>query len=355
MAKLFKRPTSDKWQVECWIWAGDRRQRILKSTGIRDDGGAKSRQNAQIVADQIERRLALGGEASTRPRKTLKQALTALTEAAELAGRTQHSLDRILYRGVRLAEGLREDTALADIDADRLRDYARWSRQRRSANTVQQELVVLAAAFEICGLERPEMPDIGDTSAKPQRVLELDEQRALLLAVPAKRKLNVMGYLQMGLRRSEPWKIVEIDWQDRYAFVQRTKRKKDAKAPSIVPIPDELFELLLPRRGEWPVFPEWCRGSVNQVLQRAAERAKICDDLSVNDLRGTYATHMARGGVPILTLANIMGTSVKMLENIYAQVNSRGDHLHEAAGRVPRLSASPVHQIPRPRGQMQQP
>ena len=222
MADLFKRPRSDKWQAECYHWRGERRQRVLKSTGIRDDGTAKSRQTAQIVADQIERGLALGGEAPKRSSKTLQQGLRALTEAAELAERTQHTLDHLLYRGARLAEGFGADIVLADIDSDRLRQYALWSKQFRSAWTVHRELQVLGSVFDICGVKRPEFPELGDVSAKPQRPLELDEQRRLLLAVPAKHRLLVLGYLQAGLRLSEPHKIAEIDWNERYLVVART-------------------------------------------------------------------------------------------------------------------------------------
>ncbi|MBN1237435.1 MAG: tyrosine-type recombinase/integrase [Gammaproteobacteria bacterium] len=350
MAELFKRDRSDKWQAECYYWRGDKRRRVLKSTGVRDDGTAKSRQTAQIVADQIERSLALGGEAATAPRKTLQQAVAALAEACELAGNSRDTLLSIVYRGECLAADLGEKTALADIDAARIREYAQRARRTRAASSVDRELALLRQAFDAVGVEPPKFPDLGDTSSKPQRLLEVDELRRLLLAVPARHRLNVMAYSHLGLRLSEPWKIVEIDWDERYAVVQRTKRRKDRGAPSVVPIPDELLELLEQRRGQLPIFPKLSLKGIDKIIRQAARRAGICDDLSVNDLRGTYATHMARAGVPILTLAAIMGNSVKMLERVYAQVNKRGDHLADAASKVPRLTgASTVHQKPRDR------
>lgn len=340
MADLFMRRGSDKWQAYCWYWAGGARQRVPKSTGIRNDGTAKSRQTAQIIADQIERDLATGKDVREGPRKTLKQALTALTQAAELAERSQHTLDNIFYRGQTLVSFFTESKALSDIDADALRDYAIWSKgQGRSAWTVHRELVTLWSAFNISGVAKPAFPDLGDYRRhKPQRVLELDEQRALLLAFPPERKLNVCAYLLAGLRLSEPWKIVEVDWTARYLSVQGTKTKKNRRAPRQVPIGDELFELMWPRRNEWPVFPKWHLHTVDFVIRRTGKRIGLCDDLSVNDLRGTYATHMARAGVPQLTLASIMGNSVKMLEEVYAQVNKRGDHLRDAAAKLPRLT-----------------
>jgi E3 ubiquitin-protein ligase HERC3 len=38
---LFKRPGSDKWQAYCYLWDGTKRRRVLKSTGIVDDGTVK--------------------------------------------------------------------------------------------------------------------------------------------------------------------------------------------------------------------------------------------------------------------------------------------------------------------------
>lgn len=340
MADLFMRRGSDKWQAYCWFWLGGARQRVPKSTGIRNDGTSKSRQTAQIIADQIERDLATGKDVRQGPRKTLKQALTALTEAAELANRSKHTLDDIFYRGQTLVSYFQEDKVLSDIDADQIREYAIWSRgQGRSPWTVHRELVKLWSAFNISGIPKPKFPDLGDyRKHKPQHVLELDQQRAFLLAVPGDRRLNVCAYLLAGLRLSEPWKIIEVDWKARYMSVQGTKTKKNRRAPREVPIGDELFEMMWPRRNEWPVFPEWHLHTVDFVIRRSGKRAGLYDDLSVNDLRGTYATHMARAGVPQLTLAGILGNSVKMLDEVYAQVNKRGDHLHEAAAKLPRLT-----------------
>jgi integrase len=343
MAELFKRPGSDKWQAYCWYYDGTARQRVQRSTGILDNG-PKSKLTAQIVADQIERGYAAGGETQRRPSKTLAQALRALTEAAELAGRSDHTLDNIMYRGARLSEFFTDSKPLSDIDQEQLRAFAVWSREARSAWTVHRELVVLGAAYEIVGMTRPEAPDLGEAvyEHKPQRVLELDEQRAFLLAIPHERKLNIMAYLQLGLRLSEPWKIVSVEWREQYLSVQGTKTRKNRRAPRVVPIPDELFEMMNARRDEWPVFPTWHRKCVDFVVRRAGKRAGICEDLSVNDLRGTYATHMARAGVPQLTLAGILGNSVKMLDEVYAQVNKAGDHLTEAAAKLPRLKTLPL-------------
>jgi integrase len=341
---VFERKGSPYWQ--CWcrvIDATGHRKRIARSTGIKVDGTAKSRHTARINAQELQRALAVRGEAVTRPKRTIEQALHALTEAAEIAGRSRHTIDNIMYRGATLAKFFQAKN-LHDIDADALREYAAWSLKERGGYTVHRELVVLWSAFGISEIKRPTFPDLGDKSRvhKPQRVLELDEQRAFLLAIPVERRLNVCAFLKLGLRLSEPWKIAQSDWYaDRILKVLGSKRKKDRlnPVPRNVPISSEMMEMLAPRRHIWPVFPEWHRHCVDFVIRRAGRRSEICDDLSANDLRGTFATHMARSGVDMLTLAGIMGNSPAMLASVYAQVNLVGDHLHQAIeGGVPRTS-----------------
>jgi len=352
MAKVVRRPGSEKWQCEYWAYIGGKRCRRYKSTGIVDDGSRQSRQTAEAIAAKIERDSAHGSDVARKNTKTLGQAFLALIQAAELAERSKHTLENIYYRGKSLKEHFGANQQLGDIDMDALRKFCTWSRSQptymgtaRSAYTVQRELVTLFQAFKVVGLEAswPGWPDLGPTARehKPQRVLELDEQRRLLMAIPPKRRLNVLAYLQMGLRASEPWKIVRVDWEARLAYVQGTKRVKDRKGPRIVPIPDELFELLVQRKNETPLFPKWHQHSLDYAIKRAGRRTGLCDNLSVNDLRGTYATFMARGGANPIVLAGYLGNSVQMLESTYAQVNIAGDHMRQDAARgVPRLTAA---------------
>lgn len=341
---IFERSSSPYWQ--CWvrvITSTGERRRIARSTGVRV-GDAKSRQLARINAQELQRTMSIRGEAATRPSKTLKQALRAVADAAELAERTWHTTEAIGYRAASLTEFFGDDRAMADIDADAVIAYCRQSRdkvrgkKRRTAFTVTRELGVLKQAFKVAGMVPPPFPELGGIEHKAQRVLEVDEQRALLLAAPAKRKLHILAYLQLGVRASELWKITEVDWEGRYVFVAGTKTKNSRRW---VPVPDELYEAMLPLRDTWAGFPRAHQTNMDKTIKRAARRAGLQGDLSVNDLRGTYATHMARTIDSPLVLAKIMGTSIKMLEHVYAQVGERGDHLHEAVARgVPRLKAA---------------
>lgn len=341
------------WYAWCKFWDGTRRRGKLKATGIRDDGTAQSRQTAEVIGWQQERSLAIGGEASARKSETLKQALVALTKAKALAGRSDATLEIIADKGANLAEHFGEATILHTITKEQLREYAVQARSLRSVASLYRELLTFRQACDAISCTCPELPDIGDVESPPQRTLDVTEMRMLIAAVPIKRKLHVLAYMQLGLRKEELYKIPEVDWSERYAYVAGTKTKK---AKRWVPIPDELFEAMLPLRASWEGFARWTM--VDRDLRLAAFRSGLvcCNrdrrgrvewseshdderhDLSTNDLRGTYAHHMAIAGVPQMQLAKNMGTSVKMLDEVYARLDKRGDHQHAAVARgVPRL------------------
>lgn len=353
--ELISRKTSGGryWYAYAKFWDGTQRRRVQKATGVRDDGTAQSRQNAEIIGYQIERSLAAGGEAAARPSQTLKQALRKLTEAQELAGKSDATLEIIADKGANLVGHFGNECVMHAITKQMLTEYAVEARKRRSVASLYRELLVFKQACTAIGINPPELPEIGEADAPPQRTLDVTEQRQLLAAVPIKRKVHILAYLQLGLRQAELWKIDEVDWSGRYLHVNGTKTKK---AKRWVPIPDELFEAMLPMKATWSGFEKWLK--IDRDLRIAAFRAGlICcgrnrrgglivgphhsddrHDLSCNDLRGTYAHHMAISGTPQLLLAKMMGTSVKMLDEVYARLDKRGDHQHAAVARgVPRL------------------
>lgn len=321
------------WYVRAHFWDGQRRQSRRKSTGIADDGSAKSRQAAEVIGRDIERSLADRGSSAARPTRTLKQAVLALAKKQQLAGRSDASLEILTEKSARLFDHFGPERFMHEITDAHVLEYATKARQARAVATVGRELLILGQAFESVGLPKPAMPELGDAPPTRDRALEVVEQRKLLAACPVKRKATILGFLQLGVRKSELWKIDEIDWAGRYAHVVGTKTKR---ADRWVPISDELFAEIEHMRP-WTGFPVWTM--LDRDLRAIAVKAEL-GPISCNDLRRTYATHMARSGCHQLLLAKFMGTSVKMLDEVYARLEKRADHHHEAVARgVPRLKA----------------
>lgn len=341
--------------------AGKRKFR-RKSTGIEDDGSKANYEAAYKIGQQHQGDIALGGGSPARKRgtsRTLQKAIADLIEAQELADKSAASIEIITEKAANLVLYFGSSRSMGSIDDDAVKGYATAARygkgvfaprpvapgrkapkRGRSIATVLRELLVLKMAFDAIGLEPPKMPDIGEPPPSQDRFLEVDEQRKLLVAISPKRRLNLLAYLQLGgMRKCEAEVVVEIKWDTRFAHVAGTKTEGSNRW---VPIPDELFEAMLPYRDEWVGenlegwLPRWL--NVRRDLLVACKKAEI-KPVGPNGLRRTYATHMARAGVDALQLAKLMGTSVKMLETVYARLEVLGDHQHAAVAKgVPVLN-----------------
>jgi len=339
--------TGDRyWYVKAHYWADGKRQEKRRSTGIRDDGTTKSRRTAEIVGRDIEQSLALGKNRVAHP-TTIEQAFEALIRKKSLAGRAQATLDIVLDKAKPLFEFFGSKTAIercTDIDG-----YVKVALATRASPTVKRELRELALAFRAAGVEPPKMPELSDGVPK-ERFLTRSEQLQLLAATPANRRDYVVMYLHLGLSRAELYKITPDDcnWELREVRVRGTKVKTDERGGRDRPLPmsPEVYEILWARRACSPMFARW--GNYDRELRQYAARAgfgpvKVVKqkwrtyrlaELSLNDLRRTFATQLAAAGVPILHLMHLMGhKSTKMLERVYARVG-QGEHMHEAIAKL---------------------
>lgn len=323
------------WYVRAHFWDGQRRVTRRRSTGIRDDGTKQSEHAAEAVGRDIERDLANRGSSAAIPTRTLKQAVIALAKQQTLARRADATLEILTEKSERLFEHFGPSRMLHEITDALVIEYATKARLTRGVSTVSRELLILGQAFDAVKIPRPGFPALGDPPPSRDRVLEVVEQRKLLAAIAPSRKVHVLAFLQLGVRQSELWKLTEIDWEGRYIWCEGTKTKR---AKRWIPIPEELFEELSKKRyEEWKGLEPWLK--LDRDLRRDAKKAGI-GAVSCNDFRRTYATHMARSGCPALQLAKFMGTSVRMLDEVYARLEKRAEHHHEAVARgVPRLKA----------------
>ena len=351
MAEVFKRPGSDKWQ--CYVWehgsSGKFRRRAV-STRIVDDGSKKSRQNAEAVARSLQG-AAAAGEHVTKKEVACKQALDRLTSRLNLAGRKFETIKAVIYRGANLVEFFGEKRTMSSINNDEaVVSYAKHARLTREPITVADELDVLRRMIIEAGMKPVEMPEVGNTTPKQQKLLSPDQARALWLGMPHRRKLTMQAYIQMGLRLSEPWKIESIDFETGWAKVAGTKTLGSNRD---TPIPDELLSALYTYKHDFrQAFPYWCLAGIGVTMTSVARRIGIVgqdDYLSVNDTRGTYASHQAMSGTPIVKLASYMGTSIKMLETYYVQIRPDERSRKEAERGALRIHSAPQAEIIGPR------
>lgn len=319
--------------ADCYYWEGRARKRAQRSTGIVDDGSAKSKRTAESVARDIESSLAAGLGRRAHP-TTLGQAIDKLIEKREFQRRSEKTVGAIVSYSTPMFRFFGAKTPLADITAERIAAFVRHRyATRRVPGTVKNNLLTLGAAFDAAGIERPELPDLGNVAVARERWLNLAEQRQLLAVVPPERHLHVLAYLRTGCRKSDLWKIESVDWNRREMRIRGTKTKESDRT---VPIDDELYEAMLVRKGAPVLFTEWNSKTASKAINAYGERAGL-GKISFNTLRHSFATNMAAAEVPILFTAKLMGTSIRMLERVYAHV-SAGEHMHVALAKLPRIS-----------------
>ena len=153
-----------------------------------------------------------------------------------------------------------------------------------------------------------------------------------------------------GLRPAEQrllrWSAVRLD--ERTIEVGKGHRVKTAGSRRTVPVRGPALDVLTRRAGErttekdGPVFTGAGDGLVNmryltRCLQDFAEEAEVDKTVVPYSLRHSYGTRMAMAGVPLYHLAQLMGTSVAMIERHYGHFDPA-----RAASHVERVFGSPA-------------
>ncbi len=213
---------------------------------------------------------------------------------------------------------------------------ARGRRSGGSAGTLNRYLALLSVVFR-------EARARGFTDGNPARGVKrqreelrpvpfLDARDLALLAAhaPADLRPAVVLAAETGLRRGE---LAALEWKDvRIAepgpppalVVRRSKGKR----PRTVPLTPKAVETLhalrdsrrvVPLTGPDPVFPDVAAEPwrLSQAFARAARRAGHAG-LRFHDLRHAYASGLVRAGVPIPTVAALLGHATLAVTMRYA-------------------------------------
>lgn len=319
------------WHVHAWYFeAGTgRRVRVRKSTGILANG-VGSKRRAEIVGAEIERTLALG---HGRPGSShsLLQAFKALAEQRALEGAPEATREIMLQKAQPLMHYFGPDTAVETITTDHLADYARV--RGRAPGTIRRELIELRSAIGSLKLDPPKLPKLA-AQAPRERWLTVEEQTALVAALPELWREHVIAYLQLGVRKSE---LHRIEARDVRAGNVRVRGTKTEGADRVVPMTEQVRVIVERRAGRTktgPLFESW--HNADRDLRAAGKAAKL-GAVSFNDLRRSFATQLAIEGVPILHLMHLLGhKSTRMLEQVYARVG-QGPHMSAAVAKLPAI------------------
>lgn len=206
---------------------------------------------------------------------------------------------------------------------------------RKRRDTANRTLTTLKAALNWAYNNRLVTDDTAWRLVKPfkgtagrrVRFLSAEEQRKLLAASEGPIRELVSAALVTGARFGELARLTVADYDaaNQSVFVAESKSGK----PRHVPLPQggaELFrQLAHGRRGEEPLLRReggtgWVKSTYHRPWKDLLKRAELAD-ITLHELRHTYASTMVRKGAPLLVVAQALGhADTRMVDKHYAHL-----------------------------------
>jgi integrase len=211
--------------------------------------------------------------------------------------------------------------------------------RKRAGSTVNRDMAVLRAA--LAKYLTPGAPNTEAAwqealkaipNANGRRTLYLDraQRRSLIDAVEAEAKPFVRGLCLLPLRPGALAALTAGDFDKRTA--ELTIGKDKTGKPRRIQLPTEATKLLTEQaKDKLPTAPlfmrangkAWDKNSWKLPIAAAVTVAKLPDGATAYTLRHSTITDLVTAGLPLLTIAQISGTSAEMIERHYGHLASR--------------------------------
>lgn len=206
---------------------------------------------------------------------------------------------------------------------------------RRRRDTANRTLTTLKAALNWARENRLVSDDAAwrlvkpyrETTAARIRFLDAKEQKAIVDASEGAIRELISAALVTGARFGKLSRLLVADFDpvNKSVFVAKSKSGK----PRHIPLPDGgaiLFKRLAKDRGgSEPLLRQdsgiaWKQATYHRPWKAVLAGAKI-EDVTLHELRHTYASTMVRGGAPLMVVAQALGhTDTRMVEKHYAHL-----------------------------------
>lgn len=223
--------------------------------------------------------------------------------------------------------------------------------------TVKQEINVLSGIFREARKQEVVAQNPVALVKKPRveneivRYLDAEEEKRLLAFAPESLRSAILVSIHSGLRDGELTRLTwaDVRFEERLIVVRHTKSKKDRTVPMNRTILDTLqrlprYDLASPYVFTNPKTMTRFDRFNNTVWRAVLKRAGI-SKFRWHDLRHTFASRLAQGGVPITTIKELMGHASITVTMRYAHLtpgNLRAavDVLDGQAGKAENLAGS---------------
>jgi integrase len=325
-------------------WYGD----YTTPEGKRIQGSLRTK-DKQVAKERL-RIAELGATPDSRGKK---QRLMDAIEAAIQSMHNKAEPTREMYRqkGRRLLKSL-GNPFVSDINLKMLDAYIELRRSDDTEHggaadhTIQKELITIRRALKHSMRTKhlhalPAWPEFS-ANYEPRKTWLTPAQFDLVCGeLEAKRRLWACLAALGGMRAGE---VERLEWThlgEKLMAVPGTKTESSKRRVPIAPALRHRLDAVPKAARTGLVVEHW--GNVRRDLHAAVTRAnqKQPSDaqplpmVSPNDLRRTFASWLVQNGVPLLTVAALMGhKSTRMLEKVYGQLSAR--NLEEAIAMLPR-------------------
>lgn len=206
----------------------------------------------------------------------------------------------------------------------------------RSASTLNRDMTPFRAALNLALTDRRVTSDFAwkeklkpTPKADKRRDLYIDKQERIRLIKHADPDLAIfltgLSVLPFRPGALAKLKVCDFDPRDKILTVPWEKRH-DMRKLKVPPNVVELFhELMQGAASESPLFRRanetgWNKDAWKDGVKEAAEKAGLPQKTTAYTLRHSTITDLVTTGTPLLTIAQISGTSRKMIEDHYAHL-----------------------------------
>lgn len=214
----------------------------------------------------------------------------------------------------------------------RIKTYRRFDRVSHS--TIRVELCALRTALlyaekhgQLDGVQVPQIP-LPEAAPPRDRWLTLDEINILQAAAEQLRNGDRLSraerFIWIALEAPARKMTIEklewdrVDLKNRVIDFRQPFKRQTKKRQVVCPISDRLLPVLErayeERTGIWVLDNS---GNIRKAFEKTVAQSGL-KDVTPHVLRHTAATHMARAGVPLWTIAGVLGNSLAMVERTYA-------------------------------------
>jgi len=210
----------------------------------------------------------------------------------------------------------------------------------RAASSVNRDMTTFRAALNYAQRNRAVTSDmawryaltpIKNADGRREAYLDITERRALIQNAPRDLALLLSGLSLVPIRPGALASLTVGNFDPRSSTltVGKDKAGKDRKIKLPTSTAAFFKEQKNNRQSDAPLFARadgvaWNKDSWKKPLKVAAEGAKLTNSVTAYTLRHSVITDLVTGGLDLLTVAQLSGTSVIMIERHYG--HHRADH-----------------------------